>query len=295
MYKDKECFEDVYPPFVYEVTVSKINMSSDGNGNDDDKNGNDDEMNNKNDINKDDKNDIEKKNIQNKNKEKSENKNEFKESTKNEKKTKKEEEKNESNKIIKIYNPPSLFIISLISVAKYMQIDINTNTNENQILNNDSYDKNDHSYNPYKKSPKKDVFQISSSIISKIVPEYIKQRLCKYYIKNKKITGSEKFRDFIIISDYGFNYPENIICNNIKIEVEDVNILTFLQNSNVLLKKLVLNFNKLNNSCVSILVNSISSVVWPTLIVLNLSMNILDITSVQHITDGKWMYDCLIR
>jgi len=174
-----------------------------------------------------------------------------------------EEDEKETKKgkvVIPYYDPPSLLTIGLGEVVRHMQ-------------------------------PKTDHFGKQSSFITPnmvnyTLPDHLKQMLCYFFIHGRTPKGSADFGDFAIKNNLGFSSPESVACCGVKMNSQDVEILCCIQGANIKLKKLELTLNKLDARGISRLVHSLSSRLWPILMKLDLSLNILDISSLKNILNG---------
>jgi hypothetical protein len=204
IYRDTSNFEDVYPPYIYEVTLPDLKDEVD--------------------------------------------------EEESEKETKK------GKVVIPYYNPPSLLIIGLEEVVRHMQL------------------KTDH-------FGKQSSF-ITPNMVNDILPYHLKQMLSSFYIHGRTPKGSAGFSDFAIKNNLGFSSPESVACRGVKMNSQDVEILCYIQGANIKLKTLELTLNKLDATGISRLVHSLNSRLWPILMKLDLSLNILDISSLKNILNG---------
>lgn len=204
VYRDTSNFEDVYPPFIHEVTLNDLNIEV----------------------------------------YESDSTKKTQKSTKN---------------ATQYYNPPSLLTIGLKEVARHMQARTDSHGNQTSFIT------------PNKVS---------------ILPNHLKQQLCSFYIDGRKLKGSAGFGEFVMMNNLGFSSPESIACCGVKMNSQDVDVLCCIQGANVQLKNLELTLNKLDTSCISRLVHSLNTKLWPNLRKLDLSLNILDIVSLKNITYG---------
>lgn len=205
VYRDSSNFEDVYPPYIHEITLRDLRVEE------------------------------------------------------NEENTETESQKKIKN-VIPYFDAPSLLTIGLRETARHML-------------------------------PRTDLFGKQSSFITpKMVndtlPDHLKKMLCSFYIDGRNPSGSAGFSDFVMKHNLGFNSPESVVCCGVKMNSQDVEILCCIQGANLQLKKLELTLNKLDACGISRLVHSLNTRLWPMLIKLDLSLNILDISSLKNVLDS---------
>jgi hypothetical protein len=205
VYRDSSNFEDVYPPYIHEITLHDLRDEE------------------------------------------------------NEENTEKESQ-NKIKNVIPYFDAPSLLTIGLRETARHM------------LPRTDSFGKQSSFITP--------------KMVNDTLPNHLKQMLCSSYIDGRNPRGSTGFSDFVMKNNFGFSSPESVVCCGVKMNSQDVEILCCIQGANIQLKKLELTLNKLDASGISRLVHSLNTRLWPMLITLDLSLNILDISSLKNILDG---------
>ena len=192
----------------------------------------------------------------------------------------------------KLFDPESLLVLAFKAVATNIQLPTSfmslkpngdatssptTNTNMTSYSNSTSI--------------------ISPLTIAYKLPFYLKQRLSLNLISflNPKILDDlqtirydKTLYKYFSNHDIGFSY--NLIelnCSGVDLGINDIQAITLLLCSNKSLKKLQFNSNHLKANTINLLMRNIGLNLWPSLTVLDLSFNILDIAAIKYIIEGK--------
>jgi Ran GTPase-activating protein (RanGAP) involved in mRNA processing and transport len=120
-------------------------------------------------------------------------------------------------------------------------------------------------------------------------PMYLKRRLSVRYIDESvadKGIGSPQFRHFLLNSDIGFTLMEELNCGGVRLEPADVSVLSVVQGANTPMKSLKLVSCTLGVVAINNLMNLLAARLWPDLLKLDLSFNLLDMSSIKSIFDA---------
>lgn len=125
--------------------------------------------------------------------------------------------------------------------------------------------------------------------VAKRLPNYLKQRLSVRYVDESQThhgIGTPEFRQFVLTTPVGFNLTDELDCGGIRIEAADIQTISVIQGANQPLQSLRLVSNKLSVGAINNLMNHLSARLWPTLRKLDLSYNILEMSSIKCIFDA---------
>ena len=123
---------------------------------------------------------------------------------------------------------------------------------------------------------------------ARLIPNYLKQRLSVCYVDESSVDkgiGSPEFRQFLLNTDIGFTLMDELDCGGVKMESADVAVLAVIQGANRPLKSLKLVSTKLGAVAINNLMNHLQARLWPDLQKLDLSFNLMEMSSLKSIFD----------